>query len=252
MYRLTDEQLRSIQAYIDKAEVEMSEIGLRLEISSDMEAWTRFMEGALEIARINTTYDPRYSNANSENCFWISAKDERDEIVGCVCDRVFRTDNFLDQIRNNLLFYDKKPIQRHVELDLVYPPNMQLLSGNVGHGGGLWVRPDYRGTGLSRYLPPLVRALALRHFDLDWNTVVTKNTANRKAMARDRLAYDQQYVCSVGYWPPYDENVEMQFHYIGRDGILAQVEENLLMDSRLTAPQQLERPTPRRGTPSAA
>ena len=89
MYRLTDDDLDTIQAYLDKASVEFSEVGLTLHTVSNTGNWIQFMETAPGIVRINTTYDPRYSNTNSENRFWIYLKNRADQIVGYVCSRCF-------------------------------------------------------------------------------------------------------------------------------------------------------------------
>jgi hypothetical protein len=195
-YHLSSDQLRSIQAYLDKSIGELSEIGLEFHIDSNMAAWVRFMETAPGIGRINTTYDPRFSNASTENCFWIYVKNHAGQIVGCVCSRYFQTDDFLDLIRNNLLFFDKKPICNHVEMTFEIPDDSPVLAGRVGHGGGLWAHPDYRGIGLSAVLPPMVRALAVRHFDIDWNTVASRNTANRLAMFKQSYGYDHTTICT--------------------------------------------------------
>ena len=45
---------------------------------------------------------------------------------------------------------------------------MPDLRGNLGYFGALWLHPEVRGLGLAGPMARLVRAMAMRAWDLDW------------------------------------------------------------------------------------
>ena len=222
MPHLTDEEYLFIQAFVDKLLAELDQAGLELTVDSETAGWVDFMRTAPEIGHITTTFDPRHSGANYQNSFWVNLKTGSGEIVTCACHRVFQTDDFIELLRSNHLFFDKKPQLKHFLMNLSLPENCPRISGTVGHSGGFWVHPDFRGAGLGALIPRLVRTLSLRHFNLDWNTVAMRNTARRRAMARQAYGYDHDYILSIGVWPPYGEPYDMQLMYMSRAEILAQ------------------------------
>ena len=69
MYRLTDTEMSSIQAYIDKARQDLATVGFRMTLESDMGDWVALMENAPKIVAVSPTFDPRYSHLHPGNSF---------------------------------------------------------------------------------------------------------------------------------------------------------------------------------------
>lgn len=226
MTRLSDEQLRKIQAYMERAIVEVEGMGLRPVVSSDMEAWAGFLAAAPSIAAVTTTFDPQFSYVHPGNCYWLSLRDSRDNVAGCICFRLFLTDDIITLIRSWRLFFDKAPLLEIHPLTLVNPSDIPIISGRVGYGGGYWLHPDYRGRGLSRLLPRMNRALGLRHFDVDWAFGLTKDSEDRATMITD-LGLPNRFSCIRGYFPPRGEHGVYQLIYAQRGEMLRLLYEDL-------------------------
>jgi hypothetical protein len=110
-------------------------------------------------------FDPTVSELTPENAFWLSAEDEHGDTVACQAVRIYHwpTSSLADEAR--LMFYggvDKG--QRCI----VTAKTAHEVRGWVYYGGALWVRPDYRGIGLSAIIPRLVRAYAASRWPIDW------------------------------------------------------------------------------------
>ena len=220
MSRLNDQQLIHIQAYIDRAIGELRQLGLRLVVGSNLGEWARFMRDAPDIAAVTPSFDPEYSYVHPGNSFWLSLRDERDEIVGCVCMRLFVVDDVMPLIRSWQLFFDRQPLLEVHPLELVNCSDIPIIGGRAGYGGGYWLHPSYRGKGLTRLLPRINRALGLRHFDLDWVFGLNKDTAGRTAMLRESYGIANSFSLIRGFFPPRGAEGAYQLVYVHRGEIL--------------------------------
>ncbi len=232
---LTDEELRCIQIYVDKVIDALGKMGLRLNVESDMLAWAKLMEAVFVEGKINTTYDPRTSLAGPENSFWINLETDTGDFVSYACNRVFETEDFVDLVRSNHLFYDRKPVLKHIEMDFKMTSDCPTISGKVGHGGAFWVRPDYRGRGFASFIPHLLRALSLRHFNIDWHTTAVRSTPRRKSMATNAFGYETSYITTAGYWPPYGEDLAVDLLYMSRAQVLERIRTDAIAEIPLAA-----------------
>ena len=226
MSRLTDEQLTRIQSYLDRALEQLRDLGLGLVVDSDLGEWARFLRAAPGIAAVTTSFDPEHSYVHPGNSFWLRLHDRRDETVGCICFRLFLTDDILPLIRSWRLFFDRTPLLELHPLHLVNPSDIPIIAGRVGYAGGYWLHPDQRGKGLTRLLPRINRALGLRHFDADWVFGLNKDTANRAAMVRDSYGMPNRFSCIDGYFPPRGEDGSYQVVYVHRGEMLRLIYED--------------------------
>jgi hypothetical protein len=110
-------------------------------------------------------FDPHVSELTSENAFWIAAENEDGEIVACQAARVYHWPDTTLAENARLMFYGGRDVGQRCE---VTTPAAREVSGWVYYGGALWVRPDYRGIGLSAIIPRLVRAHAATRWPMDW------------------------------------------------------------------------------------
>ena len=226
MSRLTDDQLARIQHYLDRALSELAHLGVRLDVCSDMAEWAGFLRAAPGTVAVTTSFDPEHSYLTPSNSYWLALRNSREEIVGCICLRLFLTDDVLQLIRSWRLFFDRVPILEMHPLQLVNPSEIPIIAGRVGYAGGYWLHPDQRGRGLTRLLPRMNRALALRHFDVDWVCGLNKDTPNRVAMVQDSYGMTSQFSCIHGYFPPRGEVGYYQLAYVQRVDILKLIAED--------------------------
>lgn len=249
MYRLTDAEMSSIQAYIDKACQDLATAGFHLTVESNMAEWVALMEKAPAILTVSPAFDPRHSHVHPGNCFWIGIRTESDHIAACQCHRLYITDDVINLIRSYKMFFDKAPVLQFRPLTFAVPNDAPIISGRVSYGGGLWVHPDFRGTGLSQYTPRLARALSLRHFDVDWNVAMAIDTPGRLSLAKDRYGIKNRFPCIDGYYPPKGGEGSYHLVYMSRQELLQQISKDALGPNLLRKAGQktdVSEPTPLR------
>jgi len=110
-------------------------------------------------------FNPKYSDLQPENSYWISGEDENGEIVLTQAGRVYYwPDRTLEQEARLMFYGGREKGQRCV----VTAADAKLITGVVFYGGSGWVRPDFRGRRLMRLVPRLGRAYALARWPVDW------------------------------------------------------------------------------------
>ena len=234
MARLSDEDLREIQVFVDRALEELQTRGLTLEIDADLSKWVELMRHVPGSTDIASTHDPRKSYVHPGNAFWIIVREREQSmlrrllhrerpVVSCVCYRVIETENIAEEIRTQRLFFDRKPILDFRPVEIVKPDNLPVIGGKVGIAGGFWVHPDYRGSKLSNIVSRLTRILSLRHFENDWHVSLVRDTPRRKAMIHNTYGVSHSVSITRGYYPPYGRDYDMQMSYMHRDEMLRRV-----------------------------
>jgi GNAT superfamily N-acetyltransferase len=110
-------------------------------------------------------FDPAVSDLTPDNAFWISAENDAGEIVACQAVRIYHwpTSTLADEAR--LMFYGG--VEKGQQC-IVTAKGAFDTRGWVYYGGALWVRPDYRGIGLSAIMPRACRAYAATRWPIDW------------------------------------------------------------------------------------
>ena len=66
---------------------------------------------------------------------------------------------------------------------VVTAPDAKTITGVVVYGGSAWVRPDFRGQGLSQLLPRIGRAYALARWPIDWGISIVAPVLVEKGVA---------------------------------------------------------------------
>ena len=125
-------------------------------------------------------FNPEYCDLSPENSYWISGEDEHGQIVTTHAGRVHYWPNTtLEQEANSMLYggSDEGP---HC---VVTAPAAKTITGVVVYGGSAWVRPDFRGQGLSQLLPRIGRAYALARWPIDWGISIVAPVLVEKGVA---------------------------------------------------------------------
>ncbi len=208
-----------VQDFIDFSLGWLEDRNYTLTVDADMAGWARAMSNAPSIAVVNPTFDPRYSKLTPDDSFWLDIR-VGSQTVAMMAARLFVTDDYLEIKRSGRLWYD--PLRPgDVPLTLTVPPGTPTICGNVGHEGGLWVHPVHRKRGLSVVLPHLIRALACRQWDLDWQTGATMRGVGESGLAQ--RAYGAPHVVPVyeGHFLVTQRPDRIFLVYMSRDELMA-------------------------------
>ncbi|MBI3515234.1 MAG: hypothetical protein HY060_14415 [Proteobacteria bacterium] len=218
-----DEQ-QIIQSCFDATIAALHDLGLEVTFSTDMSGWVAMMSSAPNIHLVIPTFNPEHNDLTPDDSFWVKLTridDRRD--IACIANRLYVTDSFIELMRTQRLWFSRGPRKL---VDLVVPPDMPILSGRIGHHGGLWIHPDWRKHGLSGYMTRLARCASLRRFDVDWHCGFVHGTLAEKGLptaAVTGYAYPRMVLAIDGWNPITDKEDRFYLPWISRAEIRAQL-----------------------------
>lgn len=195
---------------------------LVLTVETDMRAWADMMRAAPKMVAVNPTFDPDQSYLTPSNSFWLRVT-HNGRSIACSANRYFETDDFIGLMRSLRLWYDLRPVLLP-PLAILLPPSSPRISGGMGHSGGLWVHPDYRGIGLSRLLPRLIRVLSLRHFDEDWHSTLVTESLLGSTVPRGAYGYTRFELVIDGHFPVTGQAERIHFGWMDRAEMITQLQ----------------------------
>lgn len=145
--------------------------GMRIEVSSDFEAFRQLRVAQPNRTPISPVFDPEVCELNTSNGFWIKGTTETGELIHL---QAVRMDDLCGAtLGDHLHRYREIYAPPGVEVDLEHSrfwttPSSRMICGKVCYHGEVWLKggPNgFRGQGLTAALPRL--ALALAH--LTWS-----------------------------------------------------------------------------------
>lgn len=182
---LSTYQAKIVQEAIENYLMSFAEIGISLRLRRNFAAYAAICRANGD-TRLNQVFDPKYIKFG-DNDFWILAENRRGEAIATCCMRRFVVDDFYDLIRSQRLWFGDRP--RLVDPRFAVARTIPPFGGEVAHGGGLWVRGDYRGASrVAVVLPRLARAIALRNAPFDHDSAMICNAPRDSAALADRKA----------------------------------------------------------------
>jgi|GEM_PF-351943 len=188
----------AVPQYLSAAAHLLARSGIRADLRTDLGEWTSHLAAAPGNTGVNPTFNPAcHVPIDPETAFWIALLDRAGSIAACMACRLFLTASYYDLMRTGRLWYTA---------DRIAPVDLLLVgtgpSGRVSHSGGLWVRPDFRGTGLSWVLPRLVGATALEAWSIDFHTGIVFAGLNSKRVPDRNYGVSRNARAIDGYFPP--------------------------------------------------
>lgn len=170
---------------------------------------------------LNQAFDPRHAEFG-EHDFWLLARNSGKEPIATYCLRRFVVADFYELIGSLALWFSKRRRAEQFVFHCRIPP----FGGEIAHGGGLWVRPDHRGSfRLAEIMPRLARVMALSDRPFDHDTAMIRNDpsdgieiAERKAVYMGRKIYGFSRVqrFANGWFPPERRNAIMHLCHATR------------------------------------
>lgn len=115
----------------------------------------------------NPEFDPSLHDLREDNSFWLGCHDRSGDLVATVAARRIIPDSFVEACRSYRLWYGDK-IRFTEPLDIVFGQHERMPNSNASFMGAGWVRPDWRGTGLSWALTRLGYFTAMERWRTDW------------------------------------------------------------------------------------
>jgi hypothetical protein len=211
-----------IQRAIENYLTSFAAIGISLRLRRNFSTYVAIRRANGD-THLNQTFDPQYIKFGEDD-FWILAENRCGEPVATYCMRLFVVDDFYDLIRSQALWFGDRP--RLVDPRFVVACAIPSFGGEVAHGGGLWVRGDYRGSSrLAAVLPRLARAIALRNHSIDHDSGMIRNDPRDSAPLAERKAaflgirtygFARVHRFVDGWFPPEGRNAIMHLCHATR------------------------------------
>ncbi|MFD7104886.1 GNAT family N-acetyltransferase [Streptomyces celluloflavus] len=205
---------------VAQARASLDDQRLTLTVKTDFSEFRDHLSRADGTTGVNPAFDPHHSSLSPDASFWISAEEQEGGIASCIAYRTFHTHDVRDLIRTMEIFCEGPCATHTGTMDLVIPEETPHISGLVGFPGGLWVRSDYRGNGLSAHMMRAVRNEALHRYLLDWEVAITFQNITESASMRDIYNFQDVVPCVDGYFPPTQRAERIALQYSSRTHLI--------------------------------
>jgi hypothetical protein len=185
MTKLTDNQKKVVATAEINHLIILANQGVRVSVEHNFDRYKaiRLTDGS---RHLNQAFDTRHVEFGAHD-FWLLAQNQAGEPIATYCSRRVVVDDFYDLVRSQMLWFSKRPPPANPRF--VIQCQNPSFGGEVAHGGGLWIRDDYRGSSrLAVVMPRLARAVALRTRPFDHDSAMIRNTPGDRAQVADRKA----------------------------------------------------------------
>jgi hypothetical protein len=246
--RLTIFQKQTIRTAEKKYLAALEQIGISLRIMYNFDTY-RAVRCAHSGGHLNQAFDTRHVELGVGD-FWLLAENHAGEAIATYCLRRFVVDDFYDLIRSRALWFSTRP--QPADPRFVVECQIPSFGGEVAHGGGLWIRDDYRGSSrLAVVMPRLARAIALRSRPFDHDSAMIRNdpgdragVAERKATFMGRKVYGFARVHRFvdGWFPPEGREAIMHLCHATKAEAIASLSDPQQGGGNLAFPEFGKRP----------
>jgi hypothetical protein len=223
MWQYAPSETDHAQDFVDFSLAWFDRHGYTLVVDVDMARWATTMARAMTEPAVNPTFNPRFSILSPHNSFWLDIRAGSHTVATCAA-RCFTTDDYFELMPSMRLWRDAPPPGG--PLAMTRPPHMPLISGRVGHEGGLWVHPAHRKRGLSVILLHLIRALSVREWDIDWQTGLARREIGEHGIVQRVYGVPHVEPCFEGYFPVTRSHERLYIAYMSRGELVAGLEPN--------------------------
>jgi|GEM_PF-2760386 len=173
-------------------------------------------------------FDPA-AQAPIDDGFWVNVRHNDGETVCTHANAVFRDADFAELLASGRLW---GTVGQNGRTEGLWDGPSQPIVGDVGHGGCMWVRPDYRGRGLVGPVHSLSMALAVWRMGIEFHTgLMYANDLETGLMSA--YGYRRAEKCIDGYCSALDKAVELHAVWFTRGEILADLADRELHPSEL-------------------
>jgi hypothetical protein len=208
VHSLTIYEQARLQRSIEHSISFLGEAGISLRVRRNFETYLAIRRAHGD-THFNQSFDPRETRFGDDD-FWLLAENQQGQEIATYCVRRLIVSDFYALIRSQALWFSD--VQRLVDQPLTVKCAIPAFGGEVSHGGGLWVRQDYRGCSrMAVVMPRFARAIALRIRPFHHDSAMIRDdprdrpeVAHRKALFMGKRVYGFARVHRLveGWFPP--------------------------------------------------
>lgn len=215
---LSDAEFDRVQRAIESYLATLLELGIRVHVRRDFDRYVG-LRRAHGDHHLNQAFDPAHTRFDRRD-FWLLMEQQRDgSAVATYCLRVLDVDNFYTEVHSQRFWFGSAP--RLVDPRFVVTCEVPPFGGVVASSGGMWVRPDKRGGGVSKIVPRLARALALRNSAVEHDCGMVLNNPEAARLAIRNYGYARVGLMTDGWFPPEQADMRVDLCHADRAECLA-------------------------------
>jgi hypothetical protein len=179
-----------LAAHFQTAAATLSARGIELRHCRDLRRLVRINEEqrASWPLKVPPALDPDQAGFANSDAFMVEGRDRSGVVVFTEAARLLDLagTNLKTEMEALRLFYrDPERQMEPGEKIEVNAPTPARISGRVGFLGAIWIRPDHRGTQLSRIFTTLVRWYAFSLWHLDWTAAIIGSRLVERGVERN-------------------------------------------------------------------
>ena len=149
----------------------------------------------------NPEFDPSLHDLREDNSFWLGCHDRAGKLIATVAARLVNADHFVETCRSYKFWYGEKI--RFVEpLDIVHDQDVRVPDKSTAFMGAAWVRPDWRGRGLSWALTRLGYFTAIERWRPDWVIAMVFTGIAQAMLPAVNYGFPRSELFATGYRVP--------------------------------------------------
>lgn len=186
------------------AEVEVRRRGVVLQFCTPQEMVEANVANRQSWLPLVPMFNPKYGIIATDNSFCILGRNAQGEVVtanSIIKYRWPRTDFVAEATSLRLFYADPERMQQPGEQCIVTSTRARAIRGEAAFSGAAWVHPDYRGLGLSEFLPRFIKAYAAARWELDCIFGMMAEAVAKRGFATqfgyDRIDWEAKWVNSV-------------------------------------------------------
>ena len=173
--------------FLQRSERLLDERGLRVTIEHDFDALLALNQETRKTGNpLTPNFSPEFGYDGTDG-YWLAARNRADEVVATIVGRVYTwpETTLAQELERLHVFYDD-PDRYRLPSEACVNTTQQahLITGRVLYGGGAWVRPDVRGTGLTAILPRISKIYAIGRWNPQWSITLLQPVLVRKGVGR--------------------------------------------------------------------
>lgn len=190
--------------YFLHAEVEVRRRGVALEFCTPQEMVAANEANRKSWLPLVPMFNPKYGIIDEDNSFCILGRNAQGDVVtaNSIIKYQWPDTDFVAEATSLRLFYaDPERMQQPGERCTISSQEAHAIRGEAAFSGAAWVHPDYRGRGLSEFLPRFIKAYAATRWPLDCIFGMMAEAVEKRGFATqfgyDHIDWEASWVNSV-------------------------------------------------------
>jgi hypothetical protein len=195
--------------------------GYTISIRYDLREWASYVRSKPDCPIVNPTLDPDCSDLDASNSLWVDIHDRSGRRAAVSANRVMHCSDFAEAFASGHAHYAHPSSEHRMQVRPEVPRG--LMTGRIGHAGGLYVEPHAKKEGFPWLASPLMRALSIISFGVDRQCGAIFGHLKDAGFIERAYRFPDWWLAVDGYFPPIGKEAKVYIMHIGLDAMVEQL-----------------------------